>query len=73
MGAGRVLCDDVYVDACALMNFQFHPRSVGRSVDPGTTLVPRQKIITCSCKVGRWETLLFFGKRLFRTRSTELM
>ena len=30
-----------YVDACALVYFQFHPRSVcrsvGRSVDPGTT------------------------------------
>ena len=25
-----------YVDACALEYFQFHPRSVGRSVDPGT-------------------------------------
>ena len=26
-----------YVDACALVYFQFHPRSVCRSVDPGTT------------------------------------
>ena len=26
-----------YVDACALVHFQFHPRSVGRSVDPSTT------------------------------------
>ena len=25
-----------YVDACAPVYFQFHPRSVGRSVDPGT-------------------------------------
>ena len=25
-----------YVDACVLVYFQFHPRSVGRSVDPGT-------------------------------------
>ena len=38
MLGGRFLCDDVfYVDACALVYFQFHPRSVGRSVDPGTT------------------------------------
>ena len=36
MGAGRVLCA-CDVDACALVYFQFHPRSVGRSVDPGTT------------------------------------
>ena len=28
-----------YVDACALVYFQFHPRSV----DPSTTEVPRQK------------------------------
>ena len=27
----------VYVDACALVYFPFHPRSVDRSVDPGTT------------------------------------
>ena len=26
-----------YVDACALVYFQFHPQSVGQSVDPGTT------------------------------------
>ena len=33
MGAGCVLCDDVfYVDACALVYFQFHPLSVGQSV-----------------------------------------
>ena len=34
MGAGRVLCVIVmtfYVDACALVYFQFHPQSVGRS------------------------------------------
>ena len=38
MGAGRVLCVmTFYVDACALVYFQFYPRSVGRSVDPGTT------------------------------------
>ena len=41
MGAGRVSCDDGYVDACAPVYFQFHPRSVGRwvgrSVNPGTT------------------------------------
>ena len=49
MGAGRVLCA-CDVDACALVYFQFHPRSVGRSVgrsvDPALhlgTLVPRQK------------------------------
>ena len=38
MGAGCVLCDMMtfYVDACALVYFQFHPQSVGRSVDPGT-------------------------------------
>ena len=38
-----------YVDACALVYFQFHPRSVGRSVSLSIpalrlgTLVPRQK------------------------------
>ena len=26
-----------YIDTCALVYFQFHPQSVGRSVDPGTT------------------------------------
>ena len=50
MGAGRVLCDDVlrYVDACALVYFQFHPRSVGRSIPTlrlGTSVL-RQKWMT---------------------------
>ena len=42
-GPGRVLCD---VDACALVHFQFHPRSVGLSIPALRlgTLVPRQKM-----------------------------
>ena len=46
MGAGRVLCDDVLrrrMRTCVLSVSSTVGRSVGRSVDPGTTKVPRQK------------------------------
>ena len=37
MGAGRVLCGDVLCRCMRTCVFQFHPRSVGLSVDPSTT------------------------------------
>ena len=43
-----------YVDACALVYFQFHPRlvgsSVGQSVDPGTEVL-RQKLLASSIAI----------------------
>ena len=84
LGVSYVHVMTFYVDACALVYFKFRPRSVGRSVDPGTTSrhfgAETKKDFTCKKRRGgklyhRWigpyviEASL--GKGLFKLKECQ--